>query len=123
MNHEKKHNQVKKVKRSQRVRKRLRGTAAKPRLCVIKSNKHIYAQLIDDENGVTIGSASTLSKELKNSEFSKKDKSAAKKVGEVIGALAKDKNIKEVVFDRGPFKYHGILAELANSVRDHGVSF
>ncbi|NGX57559.1 MAG: 50S ribosomal protein L18 [Chlamydiae bacterium] len=123
MNKERKQSRLKKAKRSMRVRKKLRGSAVKPRLSVVKTNRHIYAQLINDEKGVTIGSASTLSKELNKTEFNKKDKNSAKKIGEAIGAIAKDKNIKEVVFDRGPFKYHGILAELANAVREHGLSF
>jgi len=120
MNEEKTKDRVRKQKRAKRVRKKLRGTSAKPRLCVVKTNKHIYAQLIDDSKGVTIGSASTLSK---NVEIKKKNKESAKKLGEAIGAIAKDKKFKELVFDRGPYKYHGILAELANSVREQGISF
>lgn len=123
MNQEKAKNRMRKGKRALRVRKKLRGSATKPRLCVVKSNKHLYAQLIDDENGVTIGSASTLSKNFKGTEFNKKNKVVAKKLGEVIGALAKDKEITELVFDRGSSKYHGILAELAGAVREQGVSF
>jgi len=111
------------LKRAQRNRKRLRGTAQKPRLCVIKTNKHIHAQLIDDEAGHTLGSASTQSKELKGTDIGGRNKEAAKKLGEIIGSIAKDKNIKEVIFDRGPFKYHGILAELADAARAAGLQF
>lgn len=110
-------------KRALRVRKRLRGTNLKPRLCVVKTNKHIQVQLIDDENGRTLGHASTFSKENRGTERSKKNKESAKMLGEAIANIAKDRNIKEVVFDRGPFKYHGILAELANAARSAGLQF
>jgi len=93
--------QVLRKKRAMRVRKHLRGTASKPRLCVVKTNKHIQAQLIDDEQGITLASASTFSKELQNSEFNRKNKSSARKIGESIADIAKSKNIKEVIFDRG----------------------
>jgi len=105
------------------VRKHLRGTAERPRLCVVKSNNHIEAQIIDDENGLTLGSVSTFSKENKKTEFGRKNKVSARKLGEDIAEIAKNKNIKEVVFDRGPFKYHGILAELANAARAGGLQF
>ena len=110
-------------KRALRVRKHLRGTSAKPRLCVVKSNCHIQAQLIDDETGITIGGVATFAKELRNTEFNKKNKASARKLGEQIAEIAKSKNIKEVVFDRGPFKYHGILAELADAARAGGLQF
>lgn len=118
---------IKKVKtqktRALRVRKHINGTQSIPRLCVIKSNAHIHAQLIDDETGTTLGSAGTFAKEFRNTEFAKKNKNSAKKLGEKIAEIAKGKNIKEVVFDRGPFKYHGILAELANAARAGGLQF
>lgn len=110
-------------KRALRVRKRLRGTSIKPRLCVIKSNYHIQAQLIDDETGTTLGGTATFAKEFRNTEFSKKNKTSARKLGEQIAEIAKSKNIKEVIFDRGPFKYHGILAELAEAARTGGLQF
>lgn len=110
-------------KRALRVRKTLRGTNVKPRLCVFKSNKHIHAQLIDDESGQTIGSAATFSKDLRNTEFATKNKNSAAKIGELIAEIAKQKEIIEVVFDRGPFKYHGILAALADSARAAGLKF
>lgn len=109
--------------RSLRVRKKVRGTSSKPRMCVVKTNNHIQVQLIDDEARTTVASASTFSKEFKNTEFSKKNKASAKKLGEKIAELAGAKNIKEVVFDRGPFKYHGILAELADAARAGGLQF
>lgn len=109
--------------RAVRIRKKLRGTNVKPRLCVVKSNKHIQVQLIDDENGHTIGSTATFAKEFCNTEFSKKNKESARKLGERIAEIAKSHHIKHVVFDRGPFKYHGILAELANAARSSGLQF
>ena len=111
------------VKRKLRVRKHLKGSSLKPRICVVKSNKHIHVQLIDDEKGVTLGSVATYSKEFKNSEFGKKSKASAKKLGETIAGKALELGLKEVIFDRGPFKYHGVLAELANSAREAGLKF
>jgi|694.fasta_scaffold07199_12 large subunit ribosomal protein L18 len=110
-------------KRALRVRKHLRGTNVKPRLCVVKTNKHIQAQLIDDESGKTLGQASTLAKEFRGTEHAKKCKASAKVLGELIAKIAREQNIKEVVFDRGPFKYHGILAELADAARSGGLQF
>ncbi|MFI5342650.1 MAG: 50S ribosomal protein L18 [Chlamydiales bacterium] len=110
-------------KRALRVRKHLRGNASKPRLCVVKSNKHVQAQLIDDEAGKTLGSIATFGKELRNTEFNKKNKTSARKLGEQIAEIAKSKNIKEVIFDRGSAKYHGILAELADAARAGGLQF
>lgn len=111
------------TKRSMRVRKHLRGTAVKPRLCVVKSNAHIQVQLIDDQAGVTLGSVATFGKEFRDTEFNKRNKSSAKKLGEKIAQIAQEKNIKEVIFDRGPFKYHGVLAELADAARAAGLQF
>jgi large subunit ribosomal protein L18 len=116
-------NHVKQRKRALRVRKHVRGTSIKPRLSVIKSNKHIQVQLIDDENGITLGHASTFTSEFRDTEFGKKNKASARKLGEVIAQKAIEKNIKEVVFDRGPSKYHGILAELADAARSAGLQF
>lgn len=106
-----------------RVRKKLRGTSSKPRLCVVKSNKHIQAQLIDDESGKTLGMVATFAKEFRETEFAKKNKSSAAKLGEKIAEIAKKNNVTEVIFDRGPFKYHGILAALADSARAAGLQF
>lgn len=109
--------------RAMRVRNKLRGTSSKPRLCVVKSNKHIQVQLIDDEAGKTLGSIATFSKQFSNTEFAHKNKASAAKLGEQIANIAKEKNIIEVIFDRGPFKYHGILAALADSARAGGLKF
>lgn len=123
MNSETKENQKKQVRRALRVRKSLHGTSSKPRLSVYKSNCHIQAQLIDDDAGVTLGSVSTFSKQFRNTEFAKKNKASARKLGQAIADIAKSKSVKEVVFDRGPFKYHGVLAELANAAREGGLQF
>lgn len=109
--------------RAMRNRKWLRGNAAKPRLCVVKTNKHIQVQLIDDDIGHTLASIATFAKEFENTDFAKRNKASARKLGERIAELAKEKNVKQVIFDRGPFKYHGILAELANAARDGGLQF
>lgn len=116
-------NHLRQNRRALRVRKHLRGTSVKPRLSVVKSNKHIQVQLIDDEKGITLGHAATFAKQFKDTEYSTKNKNSARKLGELIAEIAKEKNIKEVVFDRGPFKYHGILAELANAARAAGLQF
>jgi len=123
MNSERKQSTARKAKRAMRNRKRLRGNAIKPRLSVFKSNKHLYAQLIDDENGVTLASASTVSKELRSTEHNRKNKGSAKVLGAAIAEDAIKKNIKEIIFDRGPFKYHGVLAELADAAREKGLAF
>lgn len=115
--------QVLRAKRALRVRKHLRGSNTKPRLCVVKSNKHIQLQLIDDESGKTLGSIATFSKELRGTEFGKKNKNAARKLGESIAEIAKQQGIQEVIFDRGAAKYHGILAELADAARAGGLRF
>jgi len=110
----------KQYKRKLRVRKKLRKSAAKPRLCVVKSAKHIYAQLIDDENARTICSVSTLSKEFKEKG---KSRETAKQLGLKIAELAKEKEVQIVRFDRGSFKYHGVIASLAEGARENGLRF
>jgi large subunit ribosomal protein L18 len=110
-------------KRAMRVRKRLRGTLAKPRLSVHKSNKHIQVQLVDDESGKTLGMIATFSKEFRDTEFSTKNKASAAKLGEKIAEIAKKHDVSEVIFDRGQFKYHGILAALADGARAAGLQF
>lgn len=109
-------------RRKMRVRKLMHGTSIKPRLSVMKSNKHIHVQLIDDDLSVTIAAVSTAGKEYRT-ETMKKNKESARKLGEAIGAKAVQANIKEVIFDRGPYKYHGILAELADGARQAGLKF
>jgi large subunit ribosomal protein L18 len=114
---------VTRKRRVLRVRKRLRGTAEKPRLAVYKSNANIYVQLIDDENHMTIAGIGTMSKKLKDEKLSRKSKESAIRLGEHIAAVAKEKNIVKVVFDRGRFKYHGIIALLAETARKAGLQF
>ncbi|MDP1879935.1 MAG: 50S ribosomal protein L18 [Parachlamydiaceae bacterium] len=111
------------LKRGLRVRKKLQGTSTKPRLCVLKSNAHIHVQLINDEIGHTIGSVSTYSKEFKNTEFNKKNKASAHRLGEAIAEIAKKNDITEVVFDRGSAQYGGVLAALADAARASGLKF
>ena len=108
----------KRLKRHQRVRKDLYGTPEKPRLCVYRSNKNISAQIIDDVNGTTLVSASSLDKDLKAEIGYGGNKEAAKKVGEAVA-----KGIEEVCFDRGGFLYHGRVAELAEGAREGGLKF
>ncbi len=112
-----------KKRRAMRVRKHVRGTAEKPRMCVVKTNKHIQVQIINDDEGKTIAALTTYSKGFHNTEFGKKNKLAAKALGLKIAEEAKKLGIEKVVFDRGPFNYHGILAELADAAREAGLSF
>ncbi len=106
-----------------RVRKQVRGDATKPRLSVFRSNKHLGAQIIDDENRITLFGMGTLSKEFKGTEFAKKSKSAAREIGKRIAAEAKKKKIEHVIFDRGHYRYHGVIAELADAARGAGLKF
>ena len=109
------------VARHERVRKTLMGTSAVPRLCVFRSNKGIYAQIIDDENRTTLVSASSLDKDLKIKNGSNIE--AAKVVGKSIAEKAKAAKITKVVFDRGGYLYHGRVAALADAARENGLEF
>lgn len=109
--------------RHDRVRKKISGTPERPRLNVFKSNSNIYAQVIDDVNGVTIASASTIDKELKGSIESASNKDAAQKVGELVAKRAIEKGVENVVFDRSGYLYHGKVKELAESAREAGLKF
>ncbi len=106
--------------RHKRVRAKISGTAARPRLNVFRSNANIYAQIIDDENGVTLLSASTLDKEFNGYGGNRE---AAKAVGTMIAKKAAEKGITEVVFDRGGYVYHGRVKELADAAREGGLKF
>lgn len=108
------------LKRHRRVRAKVSGTATCPRLNVFRSSKHIYAQLIDDVNGVTLVSASSMDKEF---EGVGGNKEAAKKVGQLVGKRAVEKGIETVVFDRGGYLYHGRVKELADGARESGLKF
>lgn len=108
-------------KRHSRVRAKLSGTSARPRLNVFRSNKHIYAQIIDDMSGVTLASASTLDKEF--SLESTGNLEAAQKVGELVAKRAVEKGISSVIFDRGGYLYHGRIQALADAARENGLQF
>ncbi|CAM3087732.1 50S ribosomal protein L18 [Paenibacillus sediminis] len=111
------------LKRHLRVRKKIQGTAERPRLNVFRSSKHIYAQLIDDVAGVTLASASTLDKELSGEIGNGGSVEAARKVGALIAKRAKDKGFANVVFDRGGYLYHGRIQALADAAREAGLEF
>ena len=107
-------------RRHKRVRNKISGTAERPRLCVHKSNTNIYVQIIDDVKGVTLVSASTLDKEIKEKHA---NKVAAKELGTLIAKKASSKKIKDVVFDRGGYIYHGVIKEVAEAAREGGLDF
>lgn len=111
------------IKRTMRNRKRLRGCAEQPRLCVIKSNNHVYAQLIDDEKAITLASISTLSKEFGQTEFNRKNVASAKQLGLKMAELAKAKGVSRVIYDRGCRQYHGVIASVAEGAREGGLVF
>lgn len=122
--------QQKRLKRHKRVRAKISGTTEIPRLCVFRSNKHIYVQLIDDERSETLESASDLEiKKLKNKtpkktkEKQTREVSTAYEVGRLIAQKAIEKKIKKIVFDRGGYKYHGRVKALADGAREGGLSF
>ena len=106
-----------------RVRKKIAGSSECPRLCVFRSNSHIYAQIIDDTKGITLVSASSLDKDVKSSVANGGNKDAAAAVGKLVAERAIAKEIKEVVFDRGGYIYHGRVAALAEAAREAGLSF
>jgi len=113
-------NEARKARHS-RIRTNLSGTASSPRLCVFRSNKQISAQIIDDETGVTLVSASTLDKDLKVENGGNVE--AAKLVGKSVAEKAKKAEIKTVVFDRGGYLYHGRVQALADAARENGLEF
>lgn len=110
-------------KRHLRVRRKIQGTAQRPRLNVYRSSKNIYAQIIDDINGTTLVAASSLDKELQDALSYGGNKEAAKQVGKLIGERALEKGINEVVFDRGGYIYHGRVQELSEGAREAGLTF
>ena len=111
---------VARLRRHRRVRGKISGTAARPRLDVFRSAKHIYAQVIDDVQGVTLAAASTTEKDF--SEYGG-NKEAARKVGKLIAERALAKGVETVVFDRGGYVYHGRVKELAEGAREGGLKF
>ncbi len=106
-----------------RVRKKISGTGARPRLCVFRSLSHIYAQVIDDTKGVTLASASTLDKELKDKVSFVGNAEAAAEVGKLVAQRAIAEGIESVVFDRSGYIYHGRVAALAEAAREAGLKF
>ncbi|ABQ89576.1 MULTISPECIES: 50S ribosomal protein L18 [unclassified Roseiflexus] len=111
------------IRRHRRVRKKVHGTPQRPRLCVFRSNMHIYAQVIDDTVGRTLAAASTVEPELRASLTGKTKTEQAKAVGAVIAERARAAGIERVVFDRGGFKYHGRVQALADAARAGGLQF
>ena len=110
------------IRRHQRVRKKIHGTAARPRLAVFRSNKHLSVQVIDDDQGVTLAAASTTEADVRSA-GSTASVEAAEKVGQLVAERAKAAGIDQVVFDRGGFAYHGRIAAVASAARDAGLEF
>lgn len=111
------------LKRQVRVRRKVLGTADRPRLTVFRSARHIYAQIIEDTTGKTLAAASTACKEIGEGQTYTGNLEAAKAVGSAIAKKAQEKNIKQVVFDRNGFLYHGRVKALAEAAREAGLSF
>ncbi len=114
--------QVARARRHYRVRKKVGGTAARPRLAVFRSNKHISAQIIDDRSGRTLAAASTLEPELRQAGRTG-NRTAATAVGRLVAERAKTAGVAQVVFDRGGFLYHGRVAAVADAAREAGLEF
>jgi large subunit ribosomal protein L18 len=111
------------VRRHRRVRKKVRGTAVRPRLCVFRSLSHIYAQVVDDESGRTLVAASDLEAEMRSDGKDATKTAIAGKVGALLGRRSREKGIEQVVFDRGGYKYHGRVKALAEAAREAGLKF
>ena len=109
------------ARRHVRVRKKVRGTAERPRLAVFRSNRHIYAQVIDDVNGRTLAAASTVETDARSTPTGTVD--AAKAVGKLVAERALKKGVKEVAFDRGRYLFHGRVKALADAAREGGLNF
>jgi large subunit ribosomal protein L18 len=115
--------EVSRLKRKKRIRKKLSGSPERPRLTVFRSDKHIYAQIIDDTVGTTLATVSTLAPEYKQLGTLKGKIEAAKRVGDLIARKAKDQGITKVVFDRSGYIYHGRVQALADAARQAGLDF
>lgn len=115
--------QSQRQKRRFRVRNKIRATADRPRLSVFRSNKHIYAQIIDDANGKTLVSASTVEKSSLGEGVAGGNKAAAETIGKLLAQRALEHGLKSVVFDRGQYRYHGRIAALAEAARQGGLEF
>jgi large subunit ribosomal protein L18 len=110
-------------RRKKRFMKKVRGSPERPRLCIYRSNKHIYAQIVDDQATRTITSVSTLSKELSGLSGNRSTREVARKVGELIAKKAQERKIEKVVFDRNGFLYHGRVKAVAEAAREAGLQF
>jgi len=107
------------MRRHSRIRKQISGTSDRVRLCVMVSNKHIYAQLVDDEKSATLASVSSSGKD----GVGRKNAEGAKLIGQRLGEIAKEMGVKNIVFDRGGYKYHGRVKAIADAVREAGFKF
>jgi large subunit ribosomal protein L18 len=107
----------------ERIRKKVNGTESRPRLCVFRSNKHIYAQIVDDSKGTTVTAASTLDADAKAQVKNGGNVAAAKAVGKMVAKRALEKGIQSVLFDRGGYIYHGRVKALADAAREAGLKF
>jgi large subunit ribosomal protein L18 len=115
--------ETRRVRRQRRVRKKLSGTPERPRLCIFRSSKHIYAQVINDANGTTLASASSLDPEIKGQAAYGGNKAAATLVGKAVAERAKKAGIDKICFDRRSYKYHGRVQALADAAREAGLQF
>lgn len=111
------------LRRHRRVRKKVFGTAQRPRLNVFRSLNHIYAQVINDEEGHTLAAASDMEPDLRSQRNGKRKTEIAKLVGQVVGQRAKERGVQAVVFDRGGYRYHGRVKALAEGAREAGLQF
>ena len=111
---------IRRERRKKHIRKKIRGTASRPRMTIYKSNKHLYIQVIDDDIANTLVSASTVEKELRNLKNKKED---AEKLGKIIGERLKKAKISEVIFDRNGYIYCGLIKAVADAARKEGVNF
>lgn len=118
--------EIKKSRKQQirkRIRKKISGTEERPRVIVMRSNRYIYVQAVDDLNGVILASASTLEKEFRTKYKNFKNNEASKKLGEIAADRFKKNKIKDIIFDRGTYPYHGRIKTLAESMRKAGLNF
>ncbi len=111
------------MKRQRRIRKRIKGTSGRPRLCVFRSTKHIYAQIIDDSRGLTLVSASSTEPDIRKQDDFDNKVALATFIGKQIGQRAQEKGIKQVVFDRNGFLYHGRVKAVSEGARESGLEF
>jgi large subunit ribosomal protein L18 len=111
------------IRRHRRVRKKVRGTAVRPRLCVFRSLSHIYAQVVDDDSGRTLAAASDLEAELRSNGKAGTKTAIAGKVGALVGRRSRETGIEQVIFDRGGYRYHGRVKALAEAAREAGLKF